>query len=274
MEEILNALGFGATPFYKFGVWLWNVMAGLIGMTAANTPATFSQTTWNYLTNTLYPWTSVIGATLLNISFYVGFVRQAGNLKQNFTLEIFVECCIKVVFGNALLVSGIELMKVFFEIASLLAGGILMETPVIFAQSDNDLGSMLFYLFFGFIFFIVSFVCSGTIFLTVYGRFLQLYLLAGTGPIAWGTLPGGPGMSQTAYAWIKTFFAKTFEIVLIVMALVLASKMCVAIEFVVNAAELDIFDGAFQALENIFTMVLLTASVKGMDIFIRRTFAL
>lgn len=274
LEGFLEGLGSGLQPFYNFSVALWNFMIGLIGLTARQTPAAFSQAAWHYVIDDLQPWTFAIGATLHNVSFYIGFIRQAGNLKQDFTLEVFIECCIKVVLGNALMVSGTKLMKLFFGIASDLAGGILQDTPVIFAQADMDLGSVLFYMFFGFIFFAVSLVCSGTIFLTVYGRYLQLYLLVGTAPIAIGTLPGGQGMSQTAYAWLRTFFAKTFEVVLIVMALVIAAKMSNSIDFGKMSGVGGIFDGALQALQNMCVMVLLTASVKGMDIFMKRTFAL
>lgn len=156
-------------PFYHFGVAVWDFMLSLIGLTAAQTPRSFSTATWNYICNDLYPWTSAIGATILNISFYIGFIRQANNLKQNVTLEVFVECCIKVVVGNTLLVSGLSLMRQILEIASGLAGNILLETPVVFAQEDTDLGSVMFYAFFGVIFFIVCIVCSGLIFFTYMG---------------------------------------------------------------------------------------------------------
>lgn len=261
-------------PFYYFGVAVWDFMLALIGLTAVQTPSSFSSSAWNYVCNDLYPWTSAIGATLLNISFYIGFIRQADNLKQNVTLEIFVECCIKAAIGNALMVSGLTLMRSLFGIAGGLAGNILLETPVIFAQEDTDLGSVIFYAFFGIIFFAACIACSGIIFLTVYGRFLQLYLLAGTAPLAWGTLPGGPGMAQTAYAWLRTFLAKAFEIVLIVIAIVITSKMCNSINFGSMEGVAGVFDGAVQALQNICTMVLLTASVKGMDVFMKRAFAL
>lgn len=274
MEQIFEGMGFFMDAFYHFGVAIWNLMLSLIGFTAAQTPETFSQLTWGYVNYELWPWMVAIGASLLNISFYIGFMRQASNLKQDFTVEIFVECGIKVVAGNFLMLNGINLMKLFFEIASLLAGGFLTETPVIFAQADTDMGSLLFYFFFGTIFLGVCIVCSGMIFLTVYGRYLQLYLLLATAPIAFGTLPGGQGISQTAFAWMRTFFAKVFEVVLIVIAIVIASKMCNAIDFGSLNGIAGVFDGAVQALQNMATMVLLTASVKGMDVFMRRTFAL
>lgn len=274
LEKFFEGIGVLIQPFYLFGVMLWNSMIGLIGLTAVQTPSSFSQATWKYIINELQPWTFAIGATLLNLSFYIGFIRQAGNLKQDFTLEVFIECCTKVAIGNALMLSGTRLMKLFFSIASELAGSILLDTPVIFAQADTDVGSALFYALFGFLFFVVCLVCSVMIFLTVYGRYLQLYLLVAVAPVAIGTLPGGPGLSQTAYAWLRTFFAKVFEIVVIVMAIAIASKMCNSIDFGTMEGITGIFDGAIQAVQNICTMVLLTSTVKGADVFMRRVFAL
>lgn len=142
-----------------------------------------------------------------------------------------------------------------------------------FVQSDMDGGAIFFYAVFGIIYFAVCLVSSVTIFLTVYGRYLQLYLLVLSAPIALSTIPGGPGISQTAGAWFKTLLAKSFSIVLIALAIIIASKMCAAIDFG-QLAGIEAADGFIQALQNIFNMLLLTASVKGVDEFMRRTFAL
>ena len=278
IDNAVHAVAIGlqalVDPFYLIGVAFWNMMLGLIGITAAQTPEMFSQGTWAFVTLDIYPWMTVLGATLLNISFYIGIIRQSNNLKQNFTLEILVESGIKVCIGNALMVSGLSIMGKFFDIASLLSGGIIFETPVVMAQSDTDAGSILFYAFFGMIFCLICIVCSIIIFLTVYGRYLQLYLLVAVSPVALATLPGGPGMSNTAYAWIRTFLSKVFEIVLIILTIVIAAKMCNGISFGQMSGIVGVFDGAVQALQNICTMILLTASVKGMDVFMKRTFAL
>lgn len=274
LDGFWDAIASLLTPFYSAGVAIWNGMLSLIGAVSVNTPETFSEETWTYVTDTLYPWALSIGAMMLNIFFMIGIIRQTTNLKQNFTLEIFIDCCIKVVFGNLLMLSGIELMKSFFSMASGICTSLMVETPSIAVQEDNDLGSVLFYMIFGFIFLIVCMVCSVMVFLTVYGRYLQLYMLVVSGPIAWGTLPGGQGISQTAFAWLRTFLSKTFEVVMILIAILIAGKMCSSIDFGTLSGIGGIFDGAIQALQNICVMVLLTASVKGMDVFMKRVFAL
>ena len=264
-------------PFYYVGNLIWNMMMTLISGTMSTTPMDFSENVWGYIATQLYPLTLSIGTMLLNLFFFVGFFRQASNLKQNFTLEVFVECGIRVVFGNALMVSGMTLMQLFFRMASALCNSLLVEQPVTFAQEDVDVSSSIFYwTVFGILYLCVCLTCSFMVFLSVYGRYLQLYLLVVTAPLALGALPGGPGVSQTSAAWVRTFLLKTFEIVLIALALVIGSRMCQALSFLSMEGEgaWALFDGQLQAIQNMATMILLTASVKGADSFMRRTFAL
>lgn len=261
-------------PFYNFGVEIWNLMLSLIGYTSAQTPEGFSGLAWNYAAYVLYPWFFTIGATLMNLFFLIGFMRQASNLKQNFTLEVFVECCIKVLVGNALMISGVTLMRVILEMAAEAAGSILGGNHIVFSQADMDVGGTLFHLFLGVLFFAVCVTCSATIFLTVYGRFLYLYLMVVTAPVALSTIPGGPGISHTASSWCRAFLSKAFGIVAIAAAIAIASKMCNAIDFGGLSGLGEGLDGAIQAVQSMATMVLLTAAVKGTDTFMRRSFAL
>lgn len=274
LDGLWESIGTMASPFYMFGAAIWKGMLSLIGVTAATAPDKFSTGTWAYVVNDLQTWTLAIGAILLNISCYIGIIRQAGNLKQDMTLEYILDNFIKVVLANALMLSLTQMMKQFFGMAGDISKGILLEDSVVFLQKDVDMGSVLFYMLFGFIYMVACLVCSGIIFGAVYGRYLQLYLLVATGPVTVGTLPGGHGMSQTFYAWFRTFLAKTFEIVMIAMGIGTAAKMCNDINFGTVTGLGGEFDGALQAVQNMCTMVLLTATVKGMDAFMRRAFAL
>lgn len=263
-----------AGPFYETGILIWRIMLGLIGYTAGQTPKMFSAAAWNYAAYELYPWFSAIGASLLKTFFLIGFIRQSTNLRQNISLEMGIEIGIKLVLADLLMASGIPLMGICFGLAGEMSGYVLSSTEVTFAQADIDAGAVMFYWVFGIVFFLVCLVCSVVIFLTVYGRYLQLYMLVISMPIAISTMPGGHGVSQTASAWIRTFLEKTFVIVFIAVVFVLASKLCNSIDFGSLAGGAGVLDGFIQALQNIFTMILLTASVKGMDVFMKRTFGL
>ena len=270
MESLFD---FTITPFYYIGMAIWKVMLILIGVTAGETPQAFSEGTWNYITQSLYPLFLSIGSTLLNVFFLIGYLRSVSNLRDGMTLEMFIELCIKVALGNLVIQSIIPIMEQIFNLAGGLSKLLIAGTDNPFVQSDMDGGAIFFYAVFGIIYFAVCLVSSVTIFLTVYGRYLQLYLLVLSAPIALSTIPGGPGISQTAGAWFKTLLAKSFSIVLIALAIIITSKMCAAIDFG-QLAGIEAADGFIQALQNIFNMLLLTASVKGVDEFMRRTFAL
>lgn len=271
-------------PFYYLGNMIWRLVLSMTGISSVQTPVTFSEGAWEYVSGEVYPLFAAVGATLLNIFFYVGVIRQTGNLKQNLTLETFVELCIKAVVCNAALQMGLTLMRWCFGVAKIFSAAILIEDPDIsFALADMNAGAAVFYMVWGIVYLVVCLITSVTVFLTVYGRFLQLYLLVCAYPLAVSTMPGGPGISQTASAWLKTFLAKNFGIIAILLAVAIASKICssVYIDFSsvsgvggVTGEMLRFTDGAAQGLRNMFTMVLLAASVKGTDMFMKRAFAL
>ena len=99
----------------------------------------------------------------------------------------------------------------------------------------------------------------------------MLYFLVGVAPFAWITLPGGTGVSNTFFSWLKTFIAKSLEIVAMAILIGIGSALCSKIDF----GTVDgIGRGAMQAIQNLATMVLLTASIKGVDITMRRMFGL
>lgn len=262
------------SPFYYMGIVVWQIMLDLIGLTSMQTPEMFSESAWNYVAYELYPWFSSIGIALLNMFFLVSFLRQTTNLRQNMTMEAALEICIKTLLGSAFIEMGLSIMRYLLTMASEWSYLILTGTPITFQQEDMDAGAQFFYTIFGIVFFVVCLVCSVTIFLTVYGRYMQLYLLILSGPIALSTMGAGHGVSQTAAAWIRTFLAKTFSIVIIVLSIAVGAKLCASIDFGSFDGLLGFADGFIQALQNIFTIVLLTASVKGADAFMKRCFGL
>ena len=225
---------FTITPFYYIGMAVWKIMLILIGVTAGETPQAFSEGTWNYITQSLYPLFLAIGSTLLNVFFLIGYLRSVSNLRDGMTLEMFIELCIKVALGNLVIQSIIPIMEQIFNLAGGISKLLIAGTDNPFVQSDMDGGAIFFYAVFGIIYFAVCLVSSVTIFLTVYGRYLQLYLLVLSAPIALSTIPGGPGISQTAGAWFKTLLAKSFSIVLIALAIII-------INFIVKNAALLFF---------------------------------
>lgn len=268
--EFFNMLGGGLS--YVFGTGIWNAMIDLIATTAGTTPEEFSSAAWNYVTTVVMDGCLSVSASILNIMYLVGIMRQAIKLRENYTAEMMIDALIKVVITNFGLLNGLELMKLFFGISSTLASVFLNGNGGIhFEQQTHDASSTLFFFFFGIIYFVISIVCSGLIFLSVYSRYMMLYFLVGVAPFAWITLPGGPGVNNAFFSWLKTFIAKSLEIVAMAIFIGIGSALCNKIDFGVIEG---FGEGAMQAIHNMATMVLMTACVKGVDVTMRRTFGL
>lgn len=263
-------------PLYALGRYYWNYFMDLVQKLLTMTPSQYAPEAWDFVVGVLYPWTLSLGTILLNIFFFVGVFKQAGNLKQNFTTEVFVETGIKFLIANGCMMAGMSLMNAVFEMSTAMisvinsGGGYDLRVT----SQEIDAGMVLFLWLFGFIYMIVSVVCGIMILLAVYGRYIQIYLLIAVAPIAVSTAVGGQGISHTAISWLKTFLAKVFEIVLIALVLVIASKISMQINFLNEDGFGDWFDGASLALQNIILMVVTSAAVKGVDSFMRRALGL
>lgn len=136
---------FTITPFYYIGMAVWKIMLILIGVTAGETPQAFSEGTWNYITQSLYPLFLAIGSTLLNVFFLIGYLRSVSNLRDGMTLEMFIELCIKVALGNLVIQSIIPIMEQIFNLAGGISKLLIAGTDNPFVQSDMDGGAIFFY---------------------------------------------------------------------------------------------------------------------------------
>lgn len=259
---------------YQIGQSIWNVTMSMIYGVVTTTPQSFSANAWQQ-TVTLYHWIRTIALTIMNIFFMVGFFRQASNIKENLTWEILIELGVKAVAANTLMLSGLSLIQEFFAVASDLSGVILQSQPIAFAPEEFDAGVWLFFVIFDLIYVIVAIVCSFMMLFAVYGRYLKLYVVTVISPIALATLPGGRGIENTAYAWIRYFLSIVFEIVVVALTLSLAGKMIASISFGQLDSTLGSWvDGFGQTLQSLFTMILMTAAVKGSGEVMRRGFGL
>lgn len=253
-----------------FPALLWKVVMELVGIIAGTTPEEFSAGTWDYVVNDLMRWTLTIGGSLFTTFYLINILRQTTNFRQGITLERFIEISISVIFCNYAMLHGTTLMSQLFKIAAVWSNSLMFSDGLNILQMDFDFGRILVMFFFSLPYFIIALVSSITILYVVYRRYLELYAIVAIGPIAWSTIPGGHGISNTFYAWLKGFLAKCFEIVIIVFFITIASKMCEAINLFTASGAGNLFDGAAQMIHNMLTMVLLAGSVGGAEMFIRR----
>lgn len=273
MPSWINDLIMG--PCYTIGWAIWEIAMGMITGVAGTTPEEFSLEAWQFVTDTLYPWSLGIGVLLLNVFFFIGFLRDNSNLKENYTIEILVNAFIKVIMANTLMRSGIALMQGFFTMAAKLAEQVLiLQTPA-FAPEDKDFGTYLFFFVAGVMYVLVAIVCAVLMLLTVYGRYLKLYVMVVLAPIALSTWAGGRGVENSAYAWIKAFLANTFEIVIIALVIAIGGRLINSIDMGKMVEGLGQFvDGFGAVIQSLITMVLMTAAVKSADTYLKRGFNL
>lgn len=258
-------------PCYILGNAIWSSTFSLVSGIMSTTPMNFSVGTWLYVEYTLYPWGLGIGLALLNIFMLIGFIRDASDLKQNFTFEIMAMCGIRLVGANILMINGMTIIKKMFALSGTLTTEVFSSSIPTFGIDNFDAGTMLFFAIFGILYVLVALVCGFIILLSVYGRYLKLFVMPVFFPVAVSTIVGGRGMNQTCYAYIKGFLSTTFEIVVIAIFMTVASKMMNHIDFgTVDSGVGSIVDGFGSVLQSILTMILMAGSVKGAEGFMRK----
>lgn len=255
---------------------IWNKAMGLISGMLATSPQAFSTGAWGFVENTLYPWALSIGVGMLNLFFIIAMLQAVSDFSHNITLEMAIEALIKIAAANVIFLNLLKLIKLLFLAASLMAGDVFTLNAPDLIVEDMDLGSVLFYHLFGIFFVLAAVVCSFLMLLTVYGRYIRLYLLVVMAPFAVPALIGGRGVERSFYAWVKTFLLNAFEIVVIALVM--------AVSFKISSSGITIFDGHsmaasavdgfWDALNALFTMILMTASVKGANSLLQRAFGL
>ena len=255
---------------------IWNTAMKAISGLLVSSPQSFSADTWNFVDGTLYPWALSIGLSLLNLFLIIGWLRALTRLHENITLEMTVDALIKVVLANVLFINIKTIILKLFQAASLMAGGVFtLQAPTLITE-DMDVGAILFYNLFGILYILAAIVCSFMMILTVYSRYIRLYLLVIAAPFALPTIIGGEEARRTFISWLKTFLLNTFEIVMIALVMVICFKLIgsgISLFENGNFAE-QATNGFADALNGLFTMVLMTASVKGVNSFMAKTFGL
>lgn len=271
ITDFISDLLYGS--FFSLAKSIWNGIMDMCFGVMSKSPQDFSAGTWEFVEKDLYPWALSIGILMVNLFFLVGFCKSFMNLKEHITLELCVETMIRLVCVNALLRMGMPIMKTILKMAAALAGDVIYIERIAFFTEDGDIGSHLFWWMLGFLYFLVAVICAFMIFLTVYGRYVKLYLLVVFFPFAMPTVIGGRGIEASAYAWVKTFLSNTFEIVAIALTMAICGRLIAGITISSNWFT-GLFDGANQAFNSLVHMILMTASVKSASSLINKAFAL
>jgi len=261
-------------PAYAISNAIWNLCMALITGVMTTTPEEFSREAWDYVTEVLFPWSQAIAIALLNLFFMIGYIKQVSNLKEDVTIQTFIKSGFRLLAANGLIQGMLPMIQIFFRMASLLTGQVMMDSVPVFAPEELDGGLLLFFFIFGILYFIVALICGGVILMVVYGRYLNLYMLIVLAPIGVSTLAGDEAISRSGIAMIKTFLSNTFEIVVIAIILGIAGRMIPSINFGRIEALEGLAGGFTSVIQSMFTMVLTAGAVKAVDIKMKRSLAL
>ena len=108
----------------------------------------------------IYSWFMGAGLVLLNLFCLISFCRQASRLRENVTMEMWIELFIKVIIGNVLMLEGLNIIQGFLNVASATSSVFLNISDVDIVTGNIDLGAVLAYVLVGIFFLIGSVVCG------------------------------------------------------------------------------------------------------------------
>lgn len=174
---------------------------------------------------------------------------------------------------NVLMQMGMQLMKTLFSMASLMGGMVLDFQAPDFFTGEVDAGSVLFWWFMGFLYFFIALICGMLIFLTLFSRYVKLYLLTVTFPLAMPSMVSGRGIDETAKSWVRSFLGNVFEIVVIALVMSISGRIIGGMD-IQGDSFADFFDGFGQALTSTIYMIGMAVSVRGARSFMKETFHL
>ena len=142
-----------------------------------------------------------------------------------------------------------------------------------FFTGEVDAGSVLFWWFMGFLYFFIALICGMLIFLTLFSRYVKLYLLTVTFPLAMPSMVSGRGIDETAKSWVRSFLGNVFEIVVIALVMSISGRIIGGMD-IQGDSFADFFDGFGQALTSSIYMIGMAVSVRGARSFMKETFHL
>lgn len=260
-------------PLLHIGQLFWSSCMVMTTQIMGVTPMDISSgVVWEFISQKMYPFFVGLGSSLMGVLFLVGFIRQAADLRQNLTFEIFILQALKLLLGEGLILNGLPLMREIFALAGFLSqNGGMVILPQLTTPEEMGIGTILLYWIMGLFYCLAAIVGGFVILFTVYKRYINLFLLVIFCPLALAFLPGN---TDTAFAWVKAFLGAAFEIVVISWVLTLVSIMLDNGAIVFSALNGTAGEPFAAVLEGMLMMLIASGCVKGAESLLRRSFHL
>ena len=263
---------------------IWNGKLGEIMTLITESPQEFKNGEIWKVMKTINTAMQGIGLALLILFFVVGVIKTCGSFAEAKKPEHVVKIFVRFAIAKAVVVYGLDLLMMIFEIAQGILSSILRtanignvtksvlpEEIIKAIDSVNFLESVPIWLI-AFIGCLMITVLSFVMILTVYGRFFKLYLYTAIAPIPLSTFAGEP-TQHVGKQFIKSFCSVCLEGAIIVLACIIFSV------FASTPPEVDTTTKAATMVwkylgELIFNMLVLVGTIKASDRIVREMMGL
>lgn len=257
----------------------WNKKMAEIFELLTQSPQTFKGGgIWNVIV-TIHDAIMAIGLGLLVLFFVIGLVKTCGSFADLKRPEVTVKVFIRFALAKAAVTYGLELMMALFNIAQGLVSKIM--TAAGFSGASNSvlpqsiksaINDTSFFdsiplwavtLLGGLFITVLSFIMI----MSVYGRFLKLFMFTAIAPVPLAAFAGEPTQSM-GVSFIKSYAAVCLEGAIVVLACVIFSLFASSPP-AVNSNSAAITQVWSYFAELIFNMLVLVGSVKLADRLVR-----
>jgi hypothetical protein len=260
----------------------WNEKLAEIWNLLTQSPESFKGgAVWNVIVN-IHGAVQAIGLGLLVLFFVVGVMKTLGSFAEVKRPEVAVKIFVRFVLAKAAVTYGLELMMALFRITQGLMGTIMGAsgmgggTFTVLPQEITDaIESVGFFesiplwavtLIGGLFITVLSFIMI----MSVYGRFLKLYLYTAIAPVPLSAFAGESSQS-VGKSFIKSYCAVCLEGAVIVLACIIFSVFAASPPAVDTSAAAVTQVWSYVG-ELIFNMLVLVGAVKMADRVVREIF--
>ncbi len=201
-----------------------------------SSPEEWNSDVWDLVKN-LNATMVIIGAALLGLMFMIGICKQMTDIKQLRQLEFWVGPLFRLILAELAMVWSLELLMTIFSVCQGLMSkigriqtdsyDISIPGAVIQAFEDTSIWQDLGIGIIGLLVLILCLVQAITLLVTIWGRFLRLYLYTAVAPIfiAFGA---GEATGGAAVTFIKSWVNVCMQGVIMMLALVIYAKLIVS----------------------------------------------
>ena len=207
--------------------------------------------------------------------FVYGYCRESVDLKSNMTFVTVIKMMFRLVVVANVMSLALTMMPKLFRCARLFAEvisgdkdyGFFFDGAKIYEDiSSGNNGVMLCFIT-SIVFFFFTLACAFFLIQPILLRTMKVYMLAPFCGIALSTIAAGGQVSQTGYAYVRSFLGTVFSAALIAVVLSLSSNF-------IQTISIKSEEAIVRMLVYCLKMSTISASVKTVDSLMQKAFNL